>query len=101
MSLCAQPTGISARRLLRFHVPPISPVNLVLAERLGPELLQEAFTPAGIVAEVEPLLELSSPERKAMLEGYGRLREALGEPGVTQRAASAILDQVQQAAPCP
>jgi lipid-A-disaccharide synthase len=27
-----------------------------------------------------------------MLEGYGRLRQALGEPGVTRRAAAAILD---------
>jgi lipid-A-disaccharide synthase len=72
-------------------------VNLVLAERLLPELLQEAFNPSEIVAAVEPLLEVSSPERRAMLEGYGRLREVLGEPGVTQRAASAILDQVQQA----
>jgi lipid-A-disaccharide synthase len=73
-------------------------VNLVLAERLVPELLQEAFNPEGIVAALEPLLEVTSPERRAMLEGYGRLRDALGEPGVTRRAASVILDQVQQAA---
>ena len=97
----SRPTALVARHLLRFNVPHISPVNLVLAERLLPELLQEAFNPSEIVAAVEPLLEVSSPQRRAMLEGYGRLREALGEPGVTQRAASAILDQVQQAAPCP
>ena len=97
----SRPTALVARHLLRFNVPHISPVNLVLAERLVPELLQEAFNPAEIVAAVEPLLEVSSPERRAMLEGYGRLREALGEPGVTRRAASAILDQVQQVAPCP
>jgi lipid-A-disaccharide synthase len=48
---------------------------------------------------LEPLLEVSSPERRAMLEGYGRLRDALGEPGVTRRAASVILDHIQQAAP--
>jgi hypothetical protein len=36
-----------------------------------------------------------------MLEGYGRLRDALGEPGVTRRAASAILDQIQHSAPSP
>jgi hypothetical protein len=35
-----------------------------------------------------------------MLAGYRRLRQALGDPGVTGRAASAILDQVQQAQPC-
>lgn len=95
----SRPTALVARHLLRFNVPHISPVNLVLAERLVPELLQEAFQPDPIVAAVEPLLADSSPERRRMLEGYGRLRQALGEPGVTQRAASAILDQVQQAAP--
>ena len=95
----SRPTALVARHLLRFNVPHISPVNLVLAERLVPELLQEAFHPDPIVAAVEPLLADSSPERRRMLEGYGRLRQALGEPGVTQRAASAILDQVQQAAP--
>ena len=90
-------TALVARHLLGFNVPHISPVNLVLAERLVPELLQEAFNSAGIVAAVEPLLEVSSPNRLAMLEGYGRLRQALGEPGVTRRAASVILDQLQQA----
>jgi lipid-A-disaccharide synthase len=95
----SRPTALVARHLLRFNVPHISPVNLVLAERLVPELLQEAFHPDPIVAAVEPLLADSSPERRRMLEGYGRVRQALGEPGVTQRAASAILDQVQQAAP--
>jgi hypothetical protein len=32
-----------------------------------------------------------------MLDGYQRLRSALGEPGVTSRAASAILDLVVSA----
>jgi lipid-A-disaccharide synthase len=63
-------------------------------------LLQEAFNPAAIVAALEPLLDPAAAERSRMLVGYGRLRQALGDPGVTQRAASAILDQVQQAHPC-
>ncbi len=29
-----------------------------------------------------------------MLSGYDRLRTTLGEPGVTDRAAAAILDQL-------
>ena len=95
-------TALVARHVLRFNVPHISPVNLVLGERLVPELLQEDFNAEGIVAAVEPLLLESGPGRRTMLEGYRRLRLALGESGVTQRAASAILDQVQQAAaPCP
>jgi lipid-A-disaccharide synthase len=97
----SRPTALVARHLLRFQVAHISPVNLVLNERLVPELLQEAFTAEAIVAALEPLLEPDGAERAEMLAGYGRLRRALGEPGVTARAASAILDQVQHAAPCP
>jgi lipid-A-disaccharide synthase len=95
----SRPTALVARHLLRFHVAHISPVNLVLGERLVPELLQEQFAPEAIVAAVEPLLDPQGAGRGAMLAGYGRLREALGAPGVTQRAAAAILDRLPSAAP--
>ncbi|MEO1001766.1 MAG: lipid-A-disaccharide synthase [Cyanobacteria bacterium J06638_7] len=88
-------TAFVARHLLHFSVPHISPVNLVLGERLVPELLQEALHPAAIVEQAVPLLEQGSTERLAMLAGYRRVRRELGEPGVTDRAAVAILDQVQ------
>jgi lipid-A-disaccharide synthase len=87
-------TAFVAKHLLRFNVPHISPVNLVLDERLVPELLQDQLNSAAIVAEAEPLLDPTSAARQGMLEGYQRLRRALGEPGVTSRAASAILDLV-------
>jgi len=90
-------TAFVARHILRFSVPHISPVNLVLGERLVPELLQEDLTSAAIVRQALPLLEHASEARRAMLTGYDRLRQELGEPGVTQRAAAAILDQVQAA----
>ena len=102
----SRPTAFLARHLLRFNVPHISPVNLVLRERLVPELLQHGFEPAAIVAALEPLLRRDSPERARILEGYGRLRRELGEPGVTGRAACAILDAVaptaiaRQDSPC-
>ena len=87
-------TAFLARHILRFSVPHISPVNLVLGERLVPELLQEDLRAKTIVAEALPLLDPSAPERLGMLAGYDRLRLELGEPGVTQRAACAILNQV-------
>lgn len=86
-------TAFVAQRLLGFNVPHISPVNLVLGERLVPELLQDDLTPEGIEAMALPLLE-QSPERDRMLAGYARLRGLLGEPGVTNRAACEILDQM-------
>ena len=87
-------TAFLARHILRFSVPHISPVNLVLGERLVPELLQEYLRAKTIVAEALPLLDPSGPGRLGMLAGYDRLRLELGEPGVTQRAACAILNQV-------
>ena len=86
-------TAFVAEHLLRFNVPHISPVNLVLDQRLVPELLQDAFEAASIVAVAEPLLR-DGPERRAMLAGYERLKTMLGAPGVTDRAADAILDQI-------
>ena len=94
----SRPTAFVARHLLRFSVPHISPVNLVLNERLVPELLQEHLTAEAIAAAATPLLG-PGPARQRMLDGYGRLRQTLGEPGVTRRAAAAILDQLPAAAP--
>ncbi|WP_341883960.1 lipid-A-disaccharide synthase [Synechococcus sp. UW140] len=86
-------TALMARRLLRFQVEHISPVNLVLGERLVPELLQEQLQVDQLLAEALPLLQ-NPMARQEMLAGYGRLRALLGEPGVTQRAAALILDAV-------
>jgi len=90
----SRPTAFVARHILRFSVPHISPVNLVLGERLVPELLQEDLSAKAIVTQAVPLLYQAGGARRTMLVGYGRLRQELGEPGVTQRAAAAILDQV-------
>jgi lipid-A-disaccharide synthase len=87
-------TAFVARHVLRFKVDHISPVNLLLKERLVPELLQDEFTPEALVELAQPLLYVGSPERNAMLHGYGRLRATLGEPGVTTRASQAIFDQL-------
>ena len=88
-------TAFVARHLLRFQVDHISPVNLLLKERLVPELLQDELSAEALVAQALPLLE-GGVERQRMLDGYQRLRTTLGQPGVTDRAARAILDQVSE-----
>jgi lipid-A-disaccharide synthase len=93
----SRPTAWVAKHLLRFQVDHISPVNLVLGERLVPELLQDQFTAEAVVQEALPLLQ-SDAARARVVEGYGRLRQALGEPGVTDRAAAAILDAMADSA---
>ena len=93
----SRPTAWVAQHLLRFQVDHISPVNLVLQERLVPELLQDELTAEAVVREALPLLD--DPQARQLVEdGYQRLRQALGEPGVTRRAAAAILDALPVAA---
>jgi lipid-A-disaccharide synthase len=96
----SRPTAFLARHLLHFNVAHISPVNLVLGERLVPELLQDDFVPEAIVTALEPLFDSASGARRKTLEGYGRLRQMLGEPGVTRRAAAAILDSFSETIAC-
>ena len=84
-----------ARHVLRFKVDHISPVNLLLNERLVPELLQNDFTAEQFVDHAIPLLE-NLQCQKLMKDGYQRLRQILGSPGVTDRAAMAILNQASR-----
>ena len=84
-------TAFLARKLLRFRVEHISPVNLLLNERLIPELLQEELRSNSIVDQARPLLE-KSLTRSSMLEGYAKLRTNLGEKGVTDRAAREVFN---------
>ena len=86
-------TAWVAKNVLRFQVDHISPVNLLLKERLVPELLQADFTVEGFLQQAVPLLE-DGQARQHMLDGYRRLRDTLGTSGVTDRAAGAILDSI-------
>ena len=86
-------TAFIARNILRFNVEHISPVNLLLKERLIPELVQESFTPESLAELAIPLLGNDS-SRSLILKGYARLRENLGAPGATDRAAKEIMDLI-------
>ena len=87
----SRPTAWIARQLLNFSIPFMSPPNLVLMEEIVPELLQEEATADRLTQEALQLLG-DTPQRQTMLAGYDRLRQALGEPGVCDRAAKVIFD---------
>ena len=84
-------TAFVLRNFLRFRVDHISPVNLLMKERLVPELVQNDFTPEAIVELAIPLLE-GSLSYSQMIQGYTRFKNFLGEPGVTDRAAMEIIE---------
>lgn len=74
-----------ARRLVK--VPHVALVNLVAGERLVGELVQDAFQPAQLAAEMEALLgEAGECQRR----GLARVRERLGGEGASSRAATAV-----------
>ena len=80
-----------ARRIFKFNLPFVSPTNIVLNRGIMPELLQEQATASNIAqAGLELLLE---GDRQAKIaQDYQELREALGKPGVCERAAQAVLE---------
>lgn len=73
-------------------------VNLIAGERLAPELIQDAFTPEAVAAEAVSLL--TDQHRAArMRDGLARVRERLGGPGASRRAAQAILSICADSSP--
>ena len=58
-----------AKKILRFAPKYISQVNIILKEKLIPELLQDEMTAHNIVAEVQELLDASSKANEKQQEG--------------------------------
>ncbi|MBD2464015.1 lipid-A-disaccharide synthase [Oscillatoria sp. FACHB-1407] len=83
-------TAWIAKHLLRFSIPFMSPPNLILMEAIVPEFLQDAATPDNITQAALALLT-DPAQHQQMLSGYQRMRQAIGEPGVCDRAAQEIL----------
>jgi lipid-A-disaccharide synthase len=83
-------TYLLAKLLVR--VPWIGLVNLVAGRLIVPELLQHHATPERIAREAARLLQdrTASDEMKIALR---KVRESLGTPGASQRAASVVVAQ--------
>jgi lipid-A-disaccharide synthase len=90
-------TGWIVRRLLKFYVPFISPVNLVEMKPIVKEFLQFEATPDAIAQESLDLL-LNPIRRQKMLADYQDMRKAVGESGVCDRAAQEILNLLKEKA---
>ncbi len=76
-----------AKRLVSIKY--ISLVNLILDAPLVPELIQSDLTAQKLISELRPLLDSKARDRQ--LEGFTRLREVLGGPGASARAAEVCI----------
>jgi lipid-A-disaccharide synthase len=76
------------RRLVKLDT--FGMVNLIAGERIVPELIQDAFTPAAVADEAVSML--TDRERASRISaGLARVRMRLGGPGASRRAAEAVL----------
>jgi lipid-A-disaccharide synthase len=73
-----------ARRLVR--IPDVGLVNVMLGERVAPELVQGAATPDALAASVERLLD-DTAYRDGMLRRFRGLRERLAQGAGSTRVA--------------
>jgi lipid-A-disaccharide synthase len=76
------------RRFVR--VPYYAMVNLIGGRRVVPELIQSDFTAERVLAEILPLLD-DTAARRQMQSDLAAVREKLGGPGASARAADAVM----------
>jgi len=82
-----------ARRLVK--VEHIGIVNLLAGRRVAPEFVQQEASPERLLPAVAELLA-DSPARRAMLDGFREVRDLLGGPGASARAAAEIVQLVEE-----
>lgn len=75
-------------------IPYIGLVNILAENRLVPEILQAQATAKNIAQEALAILENPSRQR-AMKASFQALRESLGRPGASRRAAEMILAEIR------
>jgi lipid-A-disaccharide synthase len=85
-----------ARRVVQ--IPHIGLVNIVAREEVAPEFVQDALEPARVADALQPLLDLRSDARAAMLGRLAAVRAQLGEPGAAGRVAD-MADRLLAGAP--
>lgn len=83
------PVTYALARLL-VHVEHIGMVNILAGKRIVPEFIQGAATAESILPEALALLE-DGPRRNQMIEDLNKVRDQIGGPGASKRAALAVL----------
>lgn len=75
-----------------IKIPHISLVNWIAERMVIPEFVQDDLQPKAVADALEPLLDLDSSKRKAMVADLAAVRAALGEAGASERVAAMALE---------
>jgi len=92
----AWPTYVAAR--LVVNVDFLGMPNLLAGKEVVPEFIQHEAKPEAIVEALRPLME-DSPARDRMIADFNAITGKLGGAGASERAACAILEELQTGAP--
>jgi len=87
-----------SRRFL--HIDHVSLVNIIAGKEVVPEMLQYDMRPE-LIAEKAAELCRDGEIRETMLKELGKVRERLGEPGASARAAKIVCDVVRSGGDAP
>ncbi|MBQ8271164.1 MAG: lipid-A-disaccharide synthase [Bacteroidaceae bacterium] len=90
------PWLISKLKPYFLKVKYISLVNLIANDEVVRELVAADMKVSNIIGELEKLLPSSSPDRAAMLAGYDRMIDILGEPGASRHAAERMVQLLKK-----
>lgn len=90
-----QLTAWILKHIMKFSISFMSPPNLVAMKAIVPEFMQDQATPENIAQESLEIL-LNPQRRQTVLSDYQAMRQALGEPGVCDRAAGEILKLLEE-----
>ncbi len=88
---------LANRRLPAHLLNRVTLPNLVMQREIVPELLQEHFTMSNLVELTTAFLERES-SRRAQLEAYDSLRDALGPVDALARIAAFVVSQLEDRA---
>ena len=92
----AWPTYVAAR--LVVNVDFLGMPNLLAGKEVVPEFIQHEANAEAIVEALQPLME-DSPARDRMIADFDAITGKLGGAGASERAACAILEELQTGAP--
>lgn len=86
-------TYMIAKMLVK--VKHISLPNLIVNREMVRELIQDQFNPSNLMVELDRVLK-DGPFREQQLAGYRQLKEIIGQPGASNRAAELMVKYLKE-----